>query len=145
MAVRGLTAEQFFDSLALATGYREPAGRERSAVRERFLTEFAPQGKPTEPETSITRALTLMNGSFLNRVTDPREGATLTAVCETPGMDNAGRVEALYLSTLSRKPSAKERDRMVSYIEEAGTARKAERFADVFWVLLNSAEFRLNH
>jgi hypothetical protein len=145
MAVRGLTAEQFFDSLALATRYHEPAGRERTAVRERFLTEFAPQGKPTEPETSITRALTLMNGSFLNRVTDPRAGATLTAACETPGMDNAGRVEALYLSTLSRKPSAKERDRMIRYIEEAGAARKAERFSDVFWVLLNSAEFRLNH
>jgi hypothetical protein len=145
MAVKGLTGEQFFDSLALAAGYREPPGRERSAARERFLTEFAPQGRPTEPETSITRALTLMNGAFLNRVTDPREGSTLIAVCETPGMDAAGRVDALYVATLSRQPTGKERERMVRYVAEAGPGKEAERFSDVFWVLLNSAEFRLNH
>jgi hypothetical protein len=145
MAVKGLTGEQFFDSLALATGYREPAGRERSAVRERFLAEFAPQGKPTEPETSITRALTLMNGGFLNRLAGAEAGPTLVAACETPGLDTAGRVETLYVAALSRKPSANERDRMVRYVTDAGLDRRAGRLADVFWVLLNSAEFRLNH
>jgi hypothetical protein len=145
MAVKGLTAEQFFDSLAFATGYREPAGRGRNAVQAQFLAEFAPQGKPTEPETSITRALTLMNGRFLNRVTSPQDGPTLTAACETPGLDTAGRVEVLYVAALSRKPSDKERQRMVRYVEAVGPERRAERLADVFWVLLNSAEFRLNH
>jgi hypothetical protein len=145
MAVKGLTGEQFFDCLALATGYREPPGRERNAVQERFLTEFAPTGRPTEPETSITHALTLMNGRLLNRVTNSREGSTLVAVCETPGLDTAGRVEALYLAALSRKPIAKERERLVRYVDAVGSARQSERLADVFWVLLNSAEFRLNH
>jgi hypothetical protein len=145
MAVKGLTGEQFFDSLALATGYREPAGRDRNAVQQRFLTEFAPQGRPTEPETSITRALTLMNGRFLDRVTSLEGGPTLVAACETPGIDTAGRVEALYVAALSRKPSDKERGRMVRHVDEAGPDRWAERLADVFWVLLNSAEFRLNH
>jgi hypothetical protein len=145
MAMKGLSGEQFFNSLALATGYREPPDQERSAVQERFLAEFAPQGRPTEPETSITRALTLMNGQFLNQVTNPRDGSTLLAVCETPGMDTAARIEALYVAALSRKPATKERERMVRFVEDAGRERRAERLADVFWVLLNSAEFRFNH
>ena len=145
MAVKGLTGEQFFDSLVLATGYHEPPGRERNAVRERFLTEFAAPARPTEAETSITRALTLMNGQFLHRVTSLESSPTLVAVCETPGLDTAGRVEVLYLSTLSRKPTAKERQRMIHYVDEPGKERQVERLADVLWVLLNSAEFRLNH
>jgi len=51
----------------------------------------------------------------------------------------------LYLSALSRKPTVKENDRVLKYIDDAGTDRLAERLGDVFWALLNSAEFRANH
>jgi len=60
-------------------------------------------------------------------------------------LTTAERVEMLYLSALSRKPTAKETDRVLKYIDDAGTDRLAERLGDVFWALLNSAEFRLNH
>ncbi len=86
-----------------------------------------------------------MNGRFLNQVTSAAGSPTLVAVGETPGMTTAERIEALYLAALSRKPTAKELDRMTKFVVDGGTDRTAERFADVFWVLLNSAEFRLNH
>jgi hypothetical protein len=143
MAVKGMTGEQLFDSLARATGYREPG--ERTAARDRFLTQFALRGRATEPETSITQALALMNGRFLNQVTDAAGSPTLVAVCRTPGLTESARVEALYLAALSRKPTAAELDRMRKFVADGGTDRTAERLADVFWVLLNSAEFRLNH
>jgi hypothetical protein len=143
MAVKGLTGEELYDSLALATGYREPGGR--TIARDRFLTQFALRGHATEPETSITQALALMNGQFLNTVTSTEGSPTLVAVCETPGMTTATRVEALYLAALSRKPTAKELGRMVKFVTEGGTGRTTERLSDVFWVLLNSPEFRLNH
>lgn len=143
MAVKGMTGEQLFDSLALATGYREAGGR--TAQRDRFLTQFALRGAATEPETSITQALALMNGRFLATVTSVEGSPTLLAVTETPGMTTADRVEALYLAALSRKPSAKEQERMARFVADGGTGKEAERLADVFWVLLNSAEFRLNH
>ena len=142
-AVRGVTGEQLFDSLALATGYREPGGR--TAARDRFLTQFALRGAVAEPETSVTQALALMNGQLLNQVTSVEGSPTLLAVCETPGLTTPERIEALYLAALSRKPTAKERDRMTRFVADAGTDRASERIADVFWVLLNSAEFRLNH
>jgi hypothetical protein len=143
MAVKGMTGEQLYDSLALATGYREPGGR--ATARDRFLTQFALRGHTTEPETSITQALALMNGRFLNLVTSAEGSPTLVAVCETPGMTTPTRIEALYLAALGRKPTPKELDRMVAFVADGGSGRAAERLSDVFWVLLNSAEFRLNH
>ena len=143
MAVKGMTGEQLYDSLALATGYREQGGR--AAQRDRFLAQFALRGPATEPETSITQALALMNGRFVNQVTSVEGSPTLVAVCETPGMTTPDRIEALYLAALSRKPTAKELDRMAKFVAGGGTGKQAERLADVFWVLLNSAEFRLNH
>ena len=124
MAVKGMTGEQLFDSLALATGYREPGGR--NTARDRFLAQFALRGHTTEPETSITQALALMNGRFLNQVTSAEGSPTLVAVCETPGMTTPTRIEALYLAALSRKPTAKELDRMAKFVAEAGSARTTE-------------------
>jgi hypothetical protein len=143
MAVKGLTGEQLYDSLALATGYRDNAGR--NSPRDRFLTQFALRGHVTEPETSITQALTLMNGRFLNTVTSADGSPTLLAASEAPGMTTPERIEVLYVAALSRKPTAKELDRMSRFVADGGTDKKAERLTDVFWVLLNSAEFRLNH
>jgi hypothetical protein len=149
MAVKGFTGEQFFDSLALVTGYKERKegdfGRERTTVRTQFLDQFAPQGKLSAPETSILQALTLMNGKFINESTTLAKSSTLTAVIEMPKLDTAGRIDSLYVIALSRKPTPEERERLLSYVERGGAGEQKRRLADVFWALLNSAEFRLNH
>jgi hypothetical protein len=149
MNIKGLSAEQLFDSLALATGYRThdrgPFTDEPGSPRNQFLTLFAPQGPPSEPQTSILQALTLMNGKFLAEATRLQTSATLTAVMGMPGMDTSGRLEALYLATLSRKPTAREYKSLSEYVHKEGPDAQGRRLADVFWMLLNSAEFRLNH
>jgi hypothetical protein len=142
-AVRGLTGEQFFDSLVWATGFRDANGR--NAQRDQFLTRFALGGKPAEPETAIPQALALMNGRFVADATALETSPTLQAACETPGLTTAGRVEMLYVAALSRRPTPIERDRMAKHVGDAAGEKLAERLGDVFWVLLNSAEFRLNH
>lgn len=143
-AVRGLTGEQLYDSLVRATGFREGAGRGGSP-RDQFLTRFSPAGKPSEPETSIPQALTLMNGRFVADATALDTSPTLLAACETPGLTTAQRIEVLYVSALSRPPTPRELERMMRHITDADPGRLADRLGDVFWVLLNSAEFRLNH
>lgn len=143
MPVKGLTGEQLYDSLLTATGVRDSGNR--SSSREQFLTRFTLAGKLSEPETSIPQALALMNGRFTANATTLATSPTLTAACDFPGLTIAERVEMLYLSTLSRKPTAKEQDRIEKYVAAAGTGQLNERLADLFWVLINSAEFRLNH
>jgi hypothetical protein len=52
-------------------------------------------------------------------------------------------VEQAYLRTLTRRPTAGETSRAVSYLHETGDFRTAVR--DVLWALLNSQEFVVNH
>lgn len=143
MAVKSMTAEQFFDSLALATGYRED--QDKGAARRQFLTRFALVGSSSEPETSVQQALTLLNGRFISWATDPEKCPTLIAAIQTPGMSLTQRIETLYLATLSRKPSAEELDHLERYVRRAKSSREADRLADIFWTVLNSAEFHMNH
>jgi hypothetical protein len=140
MSVRGLTAEQLFDSLAEAIRYRAP----RQPVFARFLADFANASeRAVDTQSSIPQALAMMNGELVAGATSLSRSRTLTALLDLPLLDTSGRVEALYLATLSRPPRADERKRMLAFIARAGT--EAEALADVFWVLLNSAEFKLNH
>ncbi len=171
MAVKGLSAEQLFDSLAQATGYQPSAApvNPRALVlgagnptRTEFLTKFANQSdKSTEVQTSILQALALMNGRFIADATSLERSETLAALVDAPFLDTAGRIEALYLATLSRKPRPKEIERLVKYVEKGGATEGAsgrhepadagkekqynQALADVFWALLNSGEFFLNH
>jgi hypothetical protein len=143
MGIKAMTGEQLFDSFALASGYRD--GQDRGAARRQFLTRFALAGPAGEPETSVQQALTLLNGRFVAWATDPDACPTLTAVTQAPGMTTAQRIEALYVATLSRRPTAEESGRLERYVAGAEKSRAAERLADIFWMLLNSAEFRMNH
>lgn len=154
MAVRGLSAEQLFDSLAEATEFQDnsPAimsrfvNPESLSPRQKFLSRFAHQDKPTEAPTSILQALYLMNNSFVAERTSLEQNKTLATIADAAKTDTPRRIETLFLVVLSRKPTAGEQKRFVAYVDGGGASRDhRQALADVFWVLLNSAEFRLNH
>jgi Protein of unknown function (DUF1549)/Protein of unknown function (DUF1553) len=149
MAVKGMSGEQWFDSLAQAIGLPpEPANRNPRVVapgnpRSSFLEKFAStDDRAIDRPTSILQALTLMHGPIVTEGTDPRRGATLGAISAAPFLDTSGRVEVLYLAALTRPPRPDELERMVAYVE-ARDPKAA--LADVFWAILNGAEFALNH
>jgi hypothetical protein len=165
MPLRGLTAEQLFDSVATATGYRDSGGGDdllsgiiggQRSARSEFLTKFAAAERPTEAQTSILQALTLMNGKLIGSATSLEKSETLSAIVDADFASTADRVEALYLATLTRKPQGKELDRASRFIQTAVNRAKAKddkaknaayrhALADLFWALLNSPEFVLNH
>jgi hypothetical protein len=162
MTLRGLTAEQLFDSVAQATGYRDAGGDDNlltglfggaRSARAEFLTKFASTDRPVDAETSILQALTLMNGKVTAAATSLERSETLAAVIDAPFLTTAQRIETLYLATLSRKPTKKELDRAVKFVDDAVEEAKTEdkpkagneALADVFWALMNSPGFLLNH
>jgi hypothetical protein len=152
MPVKGLSAEQFYDSLVQATGYRDDRRGNQNrffnfgSPRGMFMQKFAAQEKRTEYQTSIPQALALMNNTIVATTTHPDKGETLAAIANAPFMDTAGKVEALYLAALSRKPTPEESARLSAYVDKGGAANdKKKALADVFWALINSTEFLFNH
>jgi Protein of unknown function (DUF1553)/Protein of unknown function (DUF1549) len=143
MSPKALTAEQMFDSLVQATGYREED--DKGSSRRQLLARFSLTGPIGEPETSVQQALTLRNGRFVAWATDPEKCPTLLAACRTPGMTERQRIEVLYLATLSRMPTPAEQERLAAHRSSLANRGEAEFLADVLWTLLNTAEFRLNH
>jgi hypothetical protein len=153
MAMRGLSPEQLFDSLATVTGFAETQNSANifidsvNSSRAKFIEKFKGEDdKMIDRQTSILQALTLMNGKIVAEVTNPKKGRLLAAVAEAPFLDTAGKVEALYLAALSRRPTADESSRMVDYVTKGGASGDASKaLSDVLWALLNSGEFLLNH
>jgi hypothetical protein len=143
MPVKALSGEQFLDSFLLATCDR--GDDDRLGRRQQFLSRFALVGSLAEPETSVQQALTLQNGQLVARATDVSQSPVLIAITQTPFMTRETRIESLYVATLSRRPTEGEHSLLEQFIASAGPDRENERLADIFWMLLNCAEFRLNH
>lgn len=152
MSVKGMTGEQLFDSLAQAVGYRDPYPRNQPAFvfggnnpRYEFISKFASTSKPTEIQTSILQALMLMNGKFLADATTIDKSETLAGVWDAPFLDTGRKIETLYLAALGRKPRPEELQKLVKHVETGDPAKQKQRLGDVYWTLLNSVEFRVNH
>jgi hypothetical protein len=108
-----------------------------------FVERF---GDPGEDEfkdrgETITQRLLMLNGKMI----DERLKAGLTIpghlVGISPNIEKA--IEIVYLTTLTRRPNANEIQHFVSNLESAD--EKNARIIDVYWALINSAEFRWNH
>jgi hypothetical protein len=157
--VRGLSPEQLYDSLAVATAlptdehpdynanpqfvFNPPAGQMR---RVEFLGRFPNQDKRVETQTSILQALYFMNGKPTTDATSLASNKNLDTLAHDKSGSLSRRVEQIFLIVLSRKPRPEERDRYVAYVEKGGPdGDRAKAFTDVFWVLLNSSEFAANH
>jgi hypothetical protein len=155
MNLKGLNGGQIYDSFVVATGMRtapqpnqpyfDPTGGD-GMTRYSFRTLFPIPPKPIETQTSILQALTVMNGKLVANQTSIHAGEVLPAIADAPFLDTAGKVEALFYATLTRKPTADEREKFTSYVDRGGpSGDKNKALADVFWVLLNSTEFLFNH
>jgi Protein of unknown function (DUF1549)/Protein of unknown function (DUF1553) len=147
MRVRGLSPEQLFDSLVLAGGGKDDAAEyDARSLRAKFLRRFPNQGKRSEQQTSIPQALHLMNGKLVADATSLEHDTNLAAIAGAKTARTPRKVEQLFLVALSRKPTAAESARLVEYVDGGGPHKNPARaLRDVFWALLESSEFSLNH
>ena len=124
--LRGLTPQQLFDSLVTATGYAPRTDPTRgfspvsTSARGEFVAKFSgANDRPTEVQTSILQALTLMNGKVMSDSTSVKDSETLAAVVDAPFLSTQGKLETLFLATLSRKPTSKESSRLSAYVSKS--------------------------
>jgi hypothetical protein len=114
----------------------------RNNVYGRFLGEFGRGNRDDEPranDSSIAQALSLMNDNtvVVNRVRKATVNSTVAKALAASSDPNA-ITDQLYLATLSRYPTASEKQQAVAYLKSGTLAQKTE---DLQWVLLNSLEF----
>jgi hypothetical protein len=101
---------------------------------------------PLMKETTILQALAMMNGDFVDNATTLDNSQTLRAVVDFPLMSNEERLETLFIAALSRRPTDDEKTSFGKYVSDGGASGNVkDAFADIFWALLNSSEFLLNH
>ena len=88
----------------------------------------------------------MMHGKVVRDATSLTLNPNLTVLAEGKSGTTEKGVEQLFLIALSRKPTARESARLVKYVEAGGPSKdRARALCDVYWALLNSAEFFLNH
>jgi hypothetical protein len=148
--VRPLALDPLYRSIVQATGYHgDEQGEEQDEPAEQ--PERNPPGEDDPPPTdlpadllgeralTVQRSLTLLNGDYIHQAVRAgvREIRSVLGARPTPA-----HVEALFLATLSRRPTPEEASAM---LELAQTGEGALGLEDVLWALLNSAEFTSNH
>ncbi len=148
MPVRGLTGEQLYDSIRVASGLPaeradlDPAGA--LVVRGRFTAKFRVE-RPAAAQRSIMQALSLMNGDLTSDVTQPGNSPILSALIDAPFLDPRGRIETLVMAALGRPATQEEITPLLAHLEQAGAGQAGrEALGDIFWALVNSSEFNTN-
>ena len=138
MPMRVLNAHQLLDSYSLALSRTVPIN---FGNRDAWTANFMPQDAD-EPATNLTQGipqfLQTMNGNL-------GSGFTLPKAIGGKKRDEA--INILYLTALSRRPRAEELERMLAHVERRAKMKGVANdrgYMDVYWVLLNSAEFHLN-
>jgi len=155
MIMKSMTPEQLFESLMTATqNDRGMQPAEKKKLRDEWLgkliTNFGDdEGNEITFNGTIVQALLLMNGKELNDAINAPKGTVSKVFAEKKNPVNI--IDELYLAGLNRPPRKSERDGVINkmglrtqFASQDAKAPKA-RYEDLFWALLNSNEFLLNH
>lgn len=133
MAIKLLSPDQMIDTISIAGGRAPTLGKNRDQQSTPFVTGEA-DADPTEFSHGVPQFLLLMNSGMANNANNLGK--------LTVGKSKAEAVRGIYLTVLSRPPRPAELERMTAYLAKAANPNQGYR--DVYWALMNSAEFVLN-
>ena len=165
MLLKAMTPEQLFESLMKAT--QAKVGKD-AAKREKFRKDFLDrlvdqfgddEGNGTTFNGTVVQALMLMNGKEINNAIMDKEVGTVGIILKTKGISPKKAIEYLYLATYNRPPRPEEykvlqSEKMYKLYrlprdKSMPTPGRMEfwvaYYQDIFWAVLNSNEFFLNH
>jgi hypothetical protein len=133
-----LSGEQLYASILKATGSKPAAGLEA-----KFVKAYANQ--PREPEDeiepSLRAALFLLHDAGFLELLKPKDGNLAERLAK---LEAKAIPDEMYLSILTRKPSAEEAAVVEKMLAKAGE-KKADAIGRLMWALIASMEFGVNH
>jgi hypothetical protein len=148
-----LRPEQVFEALVRSLGFDEndksipapapssaPAVARHTGLRHMVYQAFKadPSLPADEVQGTIPQVLLMMNSALVHTYTAAR-GKTFLAEALAKGMADEEIITALYERTLARKPKAEEMETCQRYLKKVDNRQEA--LEDIFWCLVNSAEF----
>jgi len=90
----------------------------------------------------VAQAMNLVNGETVNQAVSA-SGNIIDRVLDRPEWSDSRRIEEIYLSALSRYPTAEESGEITKKL--ANTAELKNMYQDLLWAILNSKEFTYIH
>ena len=149
--LRQMRPEELYQSLLTATeaDQAEEKGEKAARKKDEWLSQFiiafgTDEGdEATTFNGSIPQVLMMFNGDLVKTATGTGKGGFLDRIAASD-MTNAQRIDSLYAAALARKPTRKE----IKLANQMMVARKGDAISalqDIWWAVLNSNEFIINH
>jgi hypothetical protein len=155
MVMKAMSPEQLFESIVTAAKLEAAESKDgKKRLRDQWLgaliTNFGDdEGNEVNFNGTVVQALMMMNGKDINDAITRPNGAVALAI---RNRTEAAAIHELYLTALNRPPTPKEYRTIVSqfrlldpHIGLNDYRNPRRRYEDLFWALLNSNEFILNH
>ncbi|WP_068260616.1 DUF1549 domain-containing protein [Rubripirellula obstinata] len=148
--LRQMSAEQLYQSMVTATdasgsGSYEEQERERRRWLQQFVVAFGTDegDEATTFNGSIPQALMLFNGDLTKNAISTKQGSFLDRLADN-SKSPQDAVKGLFLAGLSRRPERKELQ-IASKLLVAREGDVKEMMQDMWWAIINSNEFILQH
>ncbi len=147
--MRQMQAEQLYESLLTATKADRAGGEEAATMKDRWMSQFIIAFGTDEGDDSTTfngsipQVLMMFNGDLTKKAVSVDKGGFLDEVAKD-GTSNSAKINALYMAALARKPVSRE----IKTANAIMIARKGDAVGalqDIWWAVLNSNEFIINH
>lgn len=110
-----------------------------------FVSRYGDPGEDEllEKGETVTQRLLMLNGDMLKeRLQDPLSSVVKIALLSP---DPETIVDTVYLAVLTRRPSATMKSHFASQIAGLRGVARGRKVQDIYWTLINSAEFAWNH
>jgi hypothetical protein len=156
MLMKTMSPEELFESLMVATKAAESTTKEgkrdmRASWLDKLIANFGDdEGNEVTYTGTVVQALMMMNSGEINNAISSDKG-TVAIVAKAKNGDPDKVITELYKAALNRMPSSRERDKLKAVVNDKKYpvkdkgAHSEESYCDLFWALLNSNEFILNH
>ncbi|WP_442512198.1 DUF1549 domain-containing protein [Novipirellula sp. SH528] len=148
--LRQMSAEQLYQSLVSSTnagggGSYEEQERQRRQWMEQFVVAFGTDegDEATTFNGSIPQALMLFNGDLVKNATSTKPGSFLDRLSQS-GRSPRDRLTDLFMAGVARRPS-KDEMMIAGKLMVARKGNEKEMLQDMWWVILNTNEFIMQH
>jgi hypothetical protein len=150
--LRQMRAEELYESLVTATEAEKTRGNyeEQEKAKADWLRQFVIAfGTDEGDETTtfngtIPQALMMFNGDLIKQATSSSQGSFVWNLANDASLKNPEKINYLFMAGFARSPRKEELD-IANKLLLARKGDTAAALQDLWWAILNSNEFIMNH